>query len=346
VTGFGWRPSYVRAAGAILVALLVRTPAVNAAGGDFVELKSGNRMTGEVTELSRGQLSFAIDGAGTVEIDWRNVERLQSSQDLDIELSSGERFAGSIGTPFARRLEVKTPAGPRVIDADAVVRMTPIAATFHDRTSGFIDLGVGILGANDEVDLTLNAEAENRTRNRLIYASVYSLVRRRDEVTDQRRNHFELGSRRFLPDRWFALAQIEAEEDRELDLDSRVLLAGGMGRTLQQSQRMSFALFGGLDYALEDYRGVPGNDDSFEVLAGLEWDWFEVAGGTELLTEATSYYSLDRSRVRVELNASLHRDLFRNFYWSLNLFHSYDSDPPADLERSDFGVTLTLGSSF
>jgi hypothetical protein len=336
----------MRIAGAILFVSLLRMAAGNAAGGDFVELESGNRMTGEVTELSRGQLLFAIDGAGTVEIDWRNVERLHSSQDLDIELSSGERFAGPIGTLSARRLEVQTPGGPRTVDADAVVRMTPIAATFHDRTSGFIDLGFGILGANDEVDLTLNAHAENRTRDRLIHASLDSLVRRRDEQTDQRRNHFELGSRRFLAERWFALAQLEAEEDRELDLDSRFLVAAGLGRTLRQSNRTTFALLGGLDYALEDYRGVPGSDDSFELLAGIEWDWFEVAGKTELLTEATSHFSLDRSRVRLELNVSLHRDLFRNFYWSMNLFESYDSDPPADLESSDFGVTLTLGSSF
>jgi len=345
VTGRGSRRSSVWAAGAVLMATLVSMSVANAAD-DFVELNSGNRMTGEVRELSRGQLSFAIDGAGTVDIDWRNVERLHSSQDLDIELSSGERFAGSIGTSSARRLEVKTPAGPRTINADAVVRLTPIAATFHDRTSGFIDLGVGLLGANDEVDVTINAEAENRTRNHLTHVALYSLVRRRDEQTDQRRNHLELGSRRFLSNRWFALAQLEAEEDRELDLDSRVLLAGAMGRTLQQSSRATFALFGGLDYALEDYRGVAGSDDSFELLAGLEWDWFEVAGKTELLTEAVSYFSLDRSRMRLELTASLHRDLFRNFYWSLNLFESYDSDPPADLESSDFGVTLTLGSSF
>lgn len=81
------------------------------------------------------------------------------------------------------------------------------------------------------------------------------------------------------------------------------------------------------------------------MLAGLEWDWFELGGRTDLTTNARTYFSLDRSRVRVTLDSSLRRFIVRPVFWSLNLYESYDSDPLADLEKSDFGVTVTIGST-
>lgn len=331
----------------LLILILVAAVAAEAGEGEeFVSLTSGNRMTGTVRALDRGRLTFTIDGAGTVDIDWNNVETLQSAQSFDVELASGERLAGSIVAGAPGTLQLAGSAGLRTLDRDRIVRITPVAAAFRERTTGFIDLGFDFLSAGDEIDLTLNGEAGHRSRNYLTHASLSSLVRRRDGETEQRRNHLELGTRRFLRDRWFVLAEVAAEEDEELDLDSRFLLAGGLGRALVQSNRTVLSVYGGLDYALEDYSGISGSDDYAEVLAAVEWDWFEVDGRTELLTEATTYFSLARSRTRVDLTASLRRNLFRNFYWSLNLFESYDSDPPADFEHSDFGLSLTFGSTF
>jgi len=348
-TDFRRMPRY--AFSLILLAFLVAAPAghaagENAAGEDFVSLTSGNRMTGTVRGLERGELRFAIDGVGPVDIDWNNVEALRSGQGFDIELASGERLAGSIAAAGPGRLRIVTTSGPRTVDRDDVVRMTRIAETFRGRTTGFADLGFDFLTANDEIDLTLNAGVRHRTRNHLFHAHLSSLVRRRDDETEQRRNHLELGARRFLRDRWFVLGQIEAQEDIELDLDSRFLLAGALGRTLLQSNRTTLSVYGGIDYAFEEYRSLPGSDDYAEALAAVEWDWFEVGGRTELLTKAKTYFSLERSRTRLELTASLHRKLFGDFYWGLNVIESYDSDPPADLEKSDSAVTLTFGSTF
>lgn len=328
---------------ALLAAASFPAPATDT---DVVVLTTGNHLAGEVIEMKRGQLTFSIDGAGTVDIDWGNVVSLQSSQDLDVELSSGERLSGSIVAAPAGRFVLATPTGPKSIGRSSVVRITPIAGGFLERTDGFVDLGFDILSANDEIDLTLNAEAHHQSRNYLIYAALSSLVRRQDEQTSQRRNHLELGARRLLRERWFAHGQIAAEEDFELALDSRYVVAGALGRTLVQTNRTTFAAFAGLDYVLEDYRDVSGSDDYAEVLASIEWDWFELGGDTEVLTEATAHFSLGRPRTRLELTASLHRELVRNFYWSVNLFESYDSDPPEGLEKSDLGVSFTLGTTF
>ena len=313
------------------------------AEADEVTLTSGNRLTGRIRELIRGQLTFRIDGAGTVDIDKTNIETLRSARTFEIELTTGERLSGSIGGTQPGMPEIATATGPRVVAIKDIARITWIGASIRERSSATVELGFDFVSGGDAIDWTFSGEIDNRTTNYLTKATFDSLLRRQNHDTTQRRNVLDLTSRRFLQDRWFVIGELSAAEDLQLGLDSRYLAGLGGGRTLAQSYRTIIALYGGLDYALEDYSGVPGNDGSVEAFATVEWDWFEVGADIELTTKSTVYQSFDRSRTRLELNWGLRREIFRNFYWSLNVFESYDSDPPAELESGDFGLNLAIG---
>ncbi|HLU46647.1 MAG TPA: DUF481 domain-containing protein, partial [Planctomycetota bacterium] len=186
-----------------------------------------------------------------------------------------------------------------------MIRITPIAATAAERTSGYVDFGLDFLTANDELDLKLDAEVENQMRNYLTTFSVDSIISEIDDETAQRRNYFQRRSRRLLENRWFAIGRLHFGEDLELDLDTRTLLGFGGGRTLLQSNRAVFALYGGLAGDRERYRGVPGTEDSTEAFVTIEWDWFELGGDTQVAMNATTFFSFDRSRRRVALDARL-----------------------------------------
>src|SRR5690606_17077897 len=73
---------------------------------DIVVLETGNRLIGTIVALYRGELSFSIDGAGPVDIDWSNVESLTSTRVLDVELSTGERLSGSLSSAGRGRLDI------------------------------------------------------------------------------------------------------------------------------------------------------------------------------------------------------------------------------------------------
>lgn len=334
---------------AVAVSILFWLPTPSIAADDedqdVVVLTSGNRMTGRIRYLARGQLTFRIDGAGTVSINTNNVEMLQSSRTFDVQLPSGERLSGSIAGIEPGVLQVRTATGTRSVPMRDVIRIDWTGATVRERTSAEIELGLDFVSVGDAIDWTFNGEVDNRTLNYRTELSLDSLLRRQDSDTTQKRNDLLLTTRRFLQNRWFVLGQLEANEDQQLDLDSRYLAGVALGKTLAQSSRTELALFGGIDYILEDYSGVPGNNSELEVMLAAEWDWFEVGGDTELDTRTTVYQSTERSRTRVEVDVNLHRNFFRSFYWAFNIFESYDSDPPAGAEKSDFGVTLAVGLS-
>ena len=331
----------------ILIPLIIPIAApLYAEDTDLVVLTSGNRLTGVIREFKRGRLFFRINGAGGVDISWHNVELLESKKELDFELTSGEGLRGTIISTTPGQLEIKTSAGSRTIALEDIVWFKPVSANRFRPTSANAEGGFSFLQDGSVVDFTIDAQARNRTRNYLTKASLLSLVRRQSDADTVTRHDFELGARRFLHNRWFVLGQFGLEQDGELDLDLRTVMYGALGRTVIQSQRMLLALHGGVDYDREDYGGLGKTDHSAEALGGVEWDWFEPGGNTELLTDATTYVSFDRPRVRFKLESGLHRDIFRDFFWGVGVFEAFDSNPPADLKENDFGIAFTFGLRF
>lgn len=313
---------------------------------DRVVLTTGNRLHGEIVELARGELTFFVDGAGPVGIDWRNVASLTSVRVLDVELATGERMTGSILSPSPGQLAVAVGTRPSVVATPDVIRITPLGATPAERTSGHVEFGLDFLSANDERDLTFNAQFRHRSRDYLTTLLLASLSSEFDGQTAHRRNYFQVNSRRLLRDRWFAVGRLHAEADRELGLDARLLLGFGGGRLLLQSNRSVVALYGGLAGDRERYRDIAGADDTAEAFVSVEWERFELGGSTMVSTNATMYFSVDSSRRRIELDANLRRSIVGNVYWSVRVYESYDSDVPPGLENSDRGATVSIGRVF
>jgi hypothetical protein len=334
-----------RALGTFVLIVALQSVAATS-NADVVEVANGDRFNGDVSRMERGQLAFSTPSAGTISISWSDVVRLTSSLNLDVELSSGERLTGTLSSPAAGQLVVTAASGPsRSIDMASIVGITLVGLTFVERTAGSIDFGISFTQASKATQYTLDAEARNRTLRYENEAVISSWLSRRSDAETLARNRFEVNSRRLLPDRWFAFAVFEAQQDDQLELDSRILAGGGVGRRLARSNDMFLSVEGGLDYSAERYRGTDGVDHAAEIFAGVDWDWFG-GGATEAATTATTYFSLARARARVELEARLQRDIAWSLHWSVNVFESFDSDPPADKRRSDLGLALALGWSF
>jgi hypothetical protein len=331
---------------ALLTVLLIAAGAT-AYAQDVVEVTNGDRIKGTVRGLERARLSFRTDAAGTISIAWGQVVTITSNENLEVELSSGERYSGTISSPAPAQLVVQTASGPtQPIDLKTVSRMTPIGATFLARTTGSIDFGATITKSDAARTYTLDATAENRTRATESEARFASWLQRSDDEDAITRNDLKLDVRRFLPRRWFAVAKFAVQEDDELDLDWRVMAGGGVGRRLVQSNRMILLVEGGLDYAGDSYGGEDSTDHSAEVFAGFNWDFFPPAWASDAKVVAATFISLQRQRMRLDVDAQMRRDIFWSMYWSINLFNNFDSDPPGDRKRSNLGLSLTVGWTF
>jgi hypothetical protein len=124
------------------IALLLIPIAAFGANTDVIMMRNGDRVTGEVKQLSRGQLKLKTDDAGTIYIDWDKIVAIKTALNYEVVTSNGSRFVGVLTTDVAGELRVSAEDGTvtRLPSLD-VVSFWPIKAGFLERIDGSFDLG-------------------------------------------------------------------------------------------------------------------------------------------------------------------------------------------------------------
>jgi hypothetical protein len=327
--------------------ILLSAPCLAAPKTDVVELLNGDRITCEIRKLERGKLTVKTDGIGTLAIEWDDVARVTSAANYDIELSSGERYYGSLARGDSRTIEIVAFTGSQRVGMDTVVRISPLRGSFFHRLDGSIDAGFSFTQANVQTQWTFNTSVSYRSRRWLTTLDASSTLTTQEDADRQTRNSITLKAERFLRPRWSAIGFVQLQQNEELSLNLRAVLGGGVQRILSQSNQSVLTTVGGIAYTREEYVGE--DDQSVaEAVAGITWDWFTFDGrSTNLDVSAVSFYALrGDTRVRLELDASFKSDIVGDLYWSINTFESYNSAPPAGEKKNDFGVSASVGWSF
>ena len=117
----------------------------------------------EIKELMRGSLSFKTDATDVIQIDWRDVARLRSSESFEIELNSGERFFGSLAAAADGELQVVGDTESPIVSLSSVARLSHLEESLLKRLEGHFDLGFSFTETDDRTEISIGAEAKYRT---------------------------------------------------------------------------------------------------------------------------------------------------------------------------------------
>jgi len=336
---------YLALAGAMLVALV--RPCLAAVKTDIVELTNGDRITCEIQKLERGKLTVKTDGVGTISIEWDDIARVSSlTTQYDIELSSGAHYYGSLVRGDLKILAVVTLSGQERLVMNDVIRISRIGGNFWKRLDGSIDGGFSFSQANLQTQWTFDTTVTYRGRRWLSSIEGDSLLTSSEDVDRQTRNNLTWRSERFLARRWSAVTFAAFQQNEELALNLRGVFGGGVQRETLQTNRTILSVVGGAAFTNEQYVGADVKSVA-EAIAGSSWSFFTYDGrSTNLTVTAITYYALSEARFRLELNTSFKSDIVGDLYWSINLFESYNSKPPAGQKANDSGVSAAVGWSF
>jgi hypothetical protein len=285
---------------------------------------------------------------GTIQVEWHAVARLTSEANFEVELQDGRRHYGTFGADAAEgRLEIvgveeSNPTLP------SVVGITPIKETFWDRVNGSMSLGYTFAQSNAATTWNAAANAQYRARNYLTSINFSSYLNSQEEVESVTRNNLSLSLARYLKSQWFAIGLGQLLQSSELGVDLRTTVGGGFGRLVIQTNRMTLAPLAGLGYSNSIFVSDTPARNELMAVAGVQYYLYTFGDHETDLT--TTFYvlpSLTRSgHVRLELESDFRVELLSDFYWSVNLFESFDNDPPPGGADNDFGVTTSVGWSF
>src|SRR6185436_13246756 len=142
---------------ALAIVLLMSVPAY-AQKTDVITLANGDRITGEITSLSKGRLELKTDDVGTINIEWDNIVHISSPRVFEVETTDGRRLLGTIAMAGERAIAVKGPDGTVSLRIPEITRVTPMGASFWSRLEGSLDAGFSYTRSSGIAQINLNGE--------------------------------------------------------------------------------------------------------------------------------------------------------------------------------------------
>lgn len=345
-------PPHIPVPAITLVALLalLSSPAV-AEKTDVVVMDNGNVIVGEVKKMVRGLLEFSVDDiSGRLQIEWEHVVRLTSNQQLDFELEDGSHYFGSLIESSADgELRIQTATGVVDVRLLDVILFEPIKSTFWKRLTGDLSAGISFTKATDIFQFNFGGTVRYRRRISLTLFQPNAIITSESEEESKTNATLPLTHLRFFKNKWFYRGDAVAGRNDELGIDFRGSLAGGLGRSLVQTNRgylLVSGLLSGNREATSDGQTTTNVELAFDTLfEAYRYDTPKVQTSGHLIV----FYNLTtQGRYRVAFDGRISLELVKDFYWDIGqLYYRYDSDPSATADSTDdYGILTGLRYKF
>ena len=336
----------------LIIALLSlwALPASAAPKTDVVIFKNGDKLTGELKSLKRGQLNLNTDAAGTIGIQWDKVSTVISNQKIQVETSNGTRYFGILATSDeVATIVVVTDDGPKSLNADWIIVMNPIEGGGIHALEVDVSLGYNFAKAGGVQQLTLGVNMDYRSLLRIESLRFSTILSDSDAQETSRRTNLGLQHTRLWQERWFTTGSLTFDQNDELGLNLRSSLGAGGGRYFIQSNTMLLSFEGGLQFSRENLVNEPEDLDSLEATFTAKWDWFlfddpelDWSSRIQLIPSLT-----EKGRVRGELDTTLSWEIIGDLKWAVSLYGSWDNQPQSAAgATTDYGVNTALAYDF
>lgn len=339
-----------RVALAVVCLLTLMGGSVHAQGrSDVVTLANGDRITGEIVRLNRGQLEFKTDDTGTLYLEWDKLVSLTATtRQFDVTTSEGLRFLGSLGRAGPRSIAIVAASTATLAMSD-VTHVDPVGSTFWRKLDGSISAGFTYTKSTEVAQLNLNADSTYRRPGfEVQLAGAYTATATEDDPELEERASFAANYARFLTSRWVLSGIGSVETNEGIGLALRTEAGAGIGPRVVDTNRAQLWFGGGL--MVNHEKGIDVEPtENIEAVFFMRTSYFTYDRPKTTIDIDFQYLpSLnDLGRHRLELDANIRRELLRDLIVSLNLFDSYDNRPPnAEFDSNDLGVVLSIGWTF
>lgn len=344
--------SILFAGGLFAVLLATAAQAGDRTKTDVLYMKNGDRITCEIKRLEHGIIFVRMDYTNTdVPIDWSKVEKLESEQLFVVENRQGIYDVGTIATDSRAEGKIDVARAGETVEVpeDQIVTVEQLGKGMWGRMKGAIDYGFSFARSNKQTQSTLNLNLSTRTEKRYTTFLVNSLFSNTEGIQTNRHEVQAAFSSRLGYSKWSLAGVGNFLKSDQQALDLRSSLGAALQRRIVYTPRSSLIAMAGPVYTHERYsKDIDGKSrfNSVEGLISVQYAQYQF-DRIELLNSLWIYPSItDRGRVRSSLETSLYYKIIGNFYTRLGIYGSYDTRPPANTPKSDYGFTTSFGWSF
>ncbi|HVX86262.1 MAG TPA: DUF481 domain-containing protein [Phycisphaerae bacterium] len=351
--------------------------AASSALADTVTLKNGDKITGNITEVSPRAITLSTPYAGTLKIERSAVRTLQSDHPVAVVRADGntqERYLSPLaptqpGTQPASGaatqaaavgwLETQTPNIPPTGTPPAPAVVTPVKTPETPRRfTHYLDFGpnwkntlaIGAVNSagNDETtsfnaDLTLHYQ-KNTEELTEKFEALYGTSNGSQTagLVDQNTVY-----RHDLTQKWYAYASDDVRYDEIKGISLQAQGSGGLGYYLFRGDRFKLDLRGGpgVEY-LKTFDGKSDVAPSGEAGIRMSYAINSHLSATHETTYTTSLLDQDVWRIHSETALNYKLDVERGLGLKLAYNDDYENQPSQGRKRNDSRVSLSLTLDF
>jgi len=314
---------------------------------DVVTLANGDRITGKIARLERGRLEFETDDAGTLYLEWDKLSSLVTTRPVEVLTTDGRRFLGSLGAAPARSITVVT--SKVSLQMSEVTFISPIGTSFWRQLDGSIDAGFSYTKSSGVAQLNVNSDTVYRQlASRARLTASLNQTKKDDGSSRDDRAFAEISYLRYPWQRWFILTAGRFETNESLGLTLRSQIGAAAGPRLVNTNRAQLVLGAGLAFNHEQGVDVEPTQN-VEALFTFETAFYTYDRPKINVDVSLEYYPslTDPGRQRVQLDAGVKREVWKDLFVALNLYNSYDNRPPSPAANTnDVGVVVSIGWSY
>jgi hypothetical protein len=316
---------------------------------DVVTLANADRITGEVKRLDRGRLEFSTDDAGTLYLEWDKLVSVVAARIVEVVTSDGRRFLGTLGRAGDRSIAVVAPGGTVTLPMPEVTIIRPIGGSFWGKLDGAIDAGFDYTRSSGVAQLNFNSDTVLQTpASKARLTASLNVTKKDDDSERDDRGSLEASYLRYPWREWFITAATRFESNESLGLILRSQIGLASGPRLVNSNRAQLSIGAGLVF--NDERGVDVEPtQNVEALVTLVSSFYTYHRPKTNLDINLQYYAglSDPGRQRLQLDAGVKREFWKDLFLALILYNTYDSRPPNPAaDTNDVGVVLSVGWSY
>ncbi|MDN3204825.1 DUF481 domain-containing protein [Algoriphagus sediminis] len=328
---------------------------------DTVFIENGDRIIGEIKQLSKGTLSIKPSYANaTIQLNWNEIIGLQSNRNFIFTLNAGERALVELerleGDSLSFRplqIYLKRRTSDRFygverlkIGKGEISHIEIEKKGFFNRLDGDVSLGINLAKANKLRQTALRSRLSYQGGRFATAVSFNGIRSTQNETQDISRTDGGLLIIYLITNRWFALTRANFLSNTEQLLDIRMDLKLGSGWYVIQKPKQELSTSAGWNLNLERFSNLAETSQSSELTYGFTFsreifDKLSVQGqfiGFSGITQKGRF----RSDSRVDVKYTIVKDLFLKVGGTYN----YDNQPAENASRSDYVIQTTVGWTF
>jgi putative salt-induced outer membrane protein YdiY len=317
----------------LLLAVVWMRPAASAATPVVVQLRNGDRLTGELLAQETNHIVLQTGWAGVMSVPIDLIGGLRTT--------SGADLLPPPAKPPEAKPVAKLPAKPAV----------PAAPPSRWRNN--FQLGINFNSGARDQELFYTRIKSSYTHPYLYqptksFRSILDFSADYGETDDKRSANKMNGSWKAdfdIGDRTYCYNEIRGGYDEVRKIDGQYGFGPGLGYHLIRTPKFALNVEGGLDYQYQDRSdGVEVEDTYYRAGQDLTW---KITPRLSFIEKFDFYLnSSDSENFRFRLDATASYKLVENLSLNLSVLNLYDTDPAPKVDKNELQVRSTVGIAF